>query len=117
MRFILFLRGIVGMCPNCGRGRLWRGLFGVQQQCSHCGLVFESKPGDFTGASVLSYSVTTAAALISTFAFYFLAEPPLMTLMIFGLSVTVIVAVITYQPLKGLWIAFQVQVGWLKPPQ
>lgn len=88
------------------------GILGMHDSCSHCGLKFQSAPGDFTGASVLSYAVTSVVGL-TTGIVGVLLNIDLLIIMLLGLTVTVIVAVVTYQPLKGLWVAFLVESGAL----
>lgn len=116
MTLIAYLRGATGLCPHCGKGPMFRGLILTHDHCSHCGLQFEGKPGDFTGASVLSYSVTSAIALAFGLAAVVLTEWPLMTIILIGFALIFVLSIITYRPLKGLWIAFLVDYGWLPLP-
>lgn len=111
-----YLRGLRGKCPNCGRGQLAKGLWGTHERCAHCGLVYQNAPGDFTGAVVLSYSLVTFISISYALLMIFIAKASLPLIMISGFTLITLVSVATYQPLKGVWIAFLVQNGWLTPP-
>ena len=47
-------------CPNCGRGRLFRGVFRMLPACPECGLSYFPEQGYYIGAMILNYIVTTA---------------------------------------------------------
>jgi uncharacterized protein (DUF983 family) len=112
-----YLRGFLGRCPYCGKGRMARGLFALHDHCSNCGLVFQNAPGDFTGAVVLSYGVTSFPTLLVGMLLLVVMELSLMTVIAIGILMTLIIGTFTYQPLKGLWIAFLVDGGALRPPE
>src|SRR5262245_29618535 len=42
-------------CPRCLRGKIFRGLFDMNDPCPICGLVFEREQGYFLGAMYFSY--------------------------------------------------------------
>ncbi len=46
-------------CPQCGEGRLFRGLITMPHHCEHCGFVFERAPGFFLGSTYMNYGFTT----------------------------------------------------------
>ena len=54
-------------CPQCGRGKLFRGWLSMPTECEECGLKFEREPGYFIGSSYFNSGVTalfvTVAAL------------------------------------------------------
>ena len=47
-------------CPNCGRGRLFRGVFRMLPRCPECGLSYFPEQGYYVGAMIINYVVTTA---------------------------------------------------------
>lgn len=113
---VMFLRGLLGWCPYCGKGRLAKSPFAIHRFCDHCGLEFENAPGDFTGAAVLGYGVTSLASLALGFALVILWEPPILLVLAVGIAFIIVVGIVTYLPLKGLWIAFLVYTHALTPP-
>ena len=46
-----------GVCPQCRRGRIFRGRFAMHPTCPVCELRFEREPGYFTGAMYVSYAL------------------------------------------------------------
>ena len=47
-------------CPNCGRGRLFRGVFRMLRACPVCGLSYFPEQGYYVGAMIINYVATTA---------------------------------------------------------
>ena len=47
-------------CPNCGRGRLFRGVFRMLSVCPECGLSYFPEQGYYMGAMIINYAATTA---------------------------------------------------------
>ena len=50
-------------CPNCGRGRLFRGVFRMLPRCPECGLSYFPEQGYYLGAMIINYVVTTAVVV------------------------------------------------------
>jgi uncharacterized protein (DUF983 family) len=48
---------LAGRCPRCLEGRVWRGIFTMNETCPVCGLRFEREIGYWTGAMVASYAI------------------------------------------------------------
>jgi uncharacterized protein (DUF983 family) len=44
-------------CPRCREGRIFKGLFAMNDPCPVCGLVFEREGGYFLGAMYFSYAL------------------------------------------------------------
>ena len=42
-------------CPRCHSGRMFRGVFGMNDPCPHCGLIFQREEGYFLGSMYVSY--------------------------------------------------------------
>lgn len=57
---LIFSRSSHWRCPNCGRGRLFRGVFRMLQRCPECGLSYFPEQGYYMGAMIINYAVTTA---------------------------------------------------------
>lgn len=104
------LTGFVGRCPNCGRGRLFRGFLKVADRCNVCGEAFfhhraDDLPpylvivtvGHLVGAMVL---YVDAAQLLS-----YWAEVALF------LPLTLVLSISLLQPTKGAVVALQWHLG------
>jgi uncharacterized protein (DUF983 family) len=50
-------------CPNCGRGRLFRGVFRMLPRCPECGLSYFPEQGYYVGAMIINYMATTAVVV------------------------------------------------------
>ncbi len=46
-------------CPRCHRGRMFRGLYTMNDPCPECGLLFQREEGYFLGAMYFSYALAT----------------------------------------------------------
>ena len=55
---VRFLRAARLTCPRCGVGRLFRGVFAMEDDCSHCGLDFKREPGFYLGSIYINYGIT-----------------------------------------------------------
>jgi uncharacterized protein (DUF983 family) len=51
-------------CPNCGRGRLFRGVFRMLPRCPECGLSYFPEQGYYVGAMIINYVATTAVVVV-----------------------------------------------------
>jgi len=117
MMLTTYLRGLMGKCPHCGRGQMMYGLAGVHERCTHCGLIFETDPGDFTGAVVLGYGVSSIPVLLGAMVVVLVADVPIGWVLLVGSLLIALIGTLTYRPLKGLWIAFLVDTHALTPPR
>src|SRR5436190_21346581 len=49
---------ILQRCPRCFSGKVFRGLWTMNETCPVCGLRFEREEGYFTGAMYISYTIS-----------------------------------------------------------
>jgi uncharacterized protein (DUF983 family) len=50
-------------CPNCGRGKLFQGVFRMLPRCPVCGLSYFPEQGYYLGAMIINYAITTACVV------------------------------------------------------
>jgi uncharacterized protein (DUF983 family) len=105
---LLLWRGLRLRCPNCGKGRLFRGVYATYERCSHCGWVFEREEGYWTGA--MAVNLVISELIIAAFALPFsfiLAENhgPITLFVIIGLAVSVALPFLLYRHSKSLWMS------------
>ena len=69
----------LGLCPECGQGRIFAGAWKMNECCPVCGVKFERGPGYFTGAMYFSYAlgIPIIAALTLLGKFWLLPKWPL----------------------------------------
>lgn len=66
MRFRKLLwRALRLRCPVCGRGKLFRGYFGINKACSECGVEFQREPGFFLGSIYFNYGLTALVTAVA----------------------------------------------------
>ena len=54
-------------CPKCEDGKMFNGIFKMNQTCSHCGLKFEREDGYFTSAIIIAnflYALIVAPTIL-----------------------------------------------------
>lgn len=52
------LRAIRLVCPRCGAGSLFSGLFRMHDACGNCGMRFNPEPGFYLGSIYINYGIT-----------------------------------------------------------
>lgn len=102
----ILLRGVRLRCPHCGQGPLAAGWFTLHETCSVCGVRYERKPGESSGASIFWAGLLPIIALMLFFALYGL-NPELPLALSLGLSVTVVIVLglLGYRHARGVWVA------------
>jgi uncharacterized protein (DUF983 family) len=99
-------------CPRCRTGRMFRGLFEMNDPCPVCGLLFQREEGYFLGAMYFSYALASAFLIASYFTVAALVPD-------WDTRVIPLVATLPFLPLaplvvrysRVLWIYFDRGVG------
>lgn len=109
-------RGVRLRCPHCGEGQLAAGLFRLHATCSVCGVRYERKPGESSGASIFWAGLLPIVALLVFFALY-AADPTLPLALTLGISIGVVVVLglLGYRHARGVWIAVVELTEGLRP--
>ena len=100
------LRGLMGRCPHCGKGRLFQGFLHVRPSCEACGLNFTfAAAGDGTAVFIMMIAgfIVTGAALWVEVVF----DPPFWVHALLWGPLAIVVCVAPLRPLKGMLIALQ----------
>jgi len=93
-------------CPRCGRGRLFRGMLTVRDECESCGLnLSKSDTGD--GAAVGVILVLGAIVVGLAFWVEFRFEPPLWVHAILWPAITLPLTILMMRPAKAALVALQ----------
>ena len=101
-----FTTGLLGRCPNCGRGALFDGLLSVVPRCSVCG---QDLSGQDSGDGAVAFIVlivgfiVVGAALVVEVKYAW----PVWLHMIVWLPLAMLLSVALMRPGKGLLIALQ----------
>ena len=98
--------GLRGLCPRCGRGRLFKGYLTLSPACERCGLNFsfaDSADGPaFFVMSVVGILIVGLALWVE-FAF----EPRLWIHLVLWVPLSVILCLMLVRPTKGAMVALQ----------
>ena len=105
-----FMRGLRGRCPACGEGPLFRRFMKVADHCERCGEPFRyHRADDFPAYLVIVIvgHILVPAAMYVEIAY----SPPYWVHGLLWLPLVVGLAVGLLQPIKGLIVAMQWQMG------
>ncbi|MEI9889004.1 MAG: DUF983 domain-containing protein [Rhizomicrobium sp.] len=104
------VRGLLGRCPRCGEGHLFRAFLKVADNCPVCGEEFHHHRADDFPAYLVIVIVghIVVAMVLAVEAAY---SPPLWVHALIWGPVTVALALALIQPIKGAVVAFQWQHG------
>ena len=103
-------RGLFSRCPKCGSGGMFRAYLKVADQCAACGEeLHHHRADDFPAYCVIFF---LGHVLIPLAVWVELAyAPPYWLQMAFWIPLTVIVAAVLLQPVKGAIVALQWAIG------
>ena len=109
-RLLSMRRGLLGRCPACGKGRLFRAFLKVADECAACGTEFHHHRADdlppylviFLVGHVIGYGILTAETRFDVPMWLHLAVWPLLTL---------VLALLLLQPMKGAVVGLQYALG------
>jgi uncharacterized protein (DUF983 family) len=96
---------VLGLCPRCGQGRLFRGLLSLAPTCTHCGLDFTRLgAGDGPAAFVILIvgAIVAGGALILEVT----VRPPYWVHAVIWLPLIVVLSLALMRPLKA-WLIVQ----------
>jgi uncharacterized protein (DUF983 family) len=101
-----FQTGARGLCPRCGRGRLFAGFISLKPKCSSCGLDYsfaDSGDGPAVLVILLAGFIILGAALYVEFTF----SPPVWVHVLLWLPLSLIVCLSLLRVMKGILVAVQ----------
>ena len=112
MRIIqALLRGLIGRCPVCGRGHMFRSYYDLRQECPVCGTWFERTGNQSTGGMAINMVFTILLGFAGGILLV-LRWPEHVWL---GLGILVLGLVlfqlIFYRFAKGLWLGITALTG------
>lgn len=99
-------RGIVGRCPACGQGKLFRGYLTLADRCSHCGLNYgfaDAGDGAIIFVILVAGFILVGGALFVEVRY---APPYWLHAILWG-PLAIIVTLGLLRPFKGILIALQ----------
>lgn len=100
------LRGALGRCPACGKGKLFTGYLTVNDHCAHCGEELHHQRAD-DGPAYMTILLVSHLGAPLLLAIYMMYRPSPMSMLIsFGLG-AVVLSLALLPRIKGAFIGFQ----------
>ncbi|HEY7268194.1 MAG TPA: DUF983 domain-containing protein [Dehalococcoidia bacterium] len=98
-----------GLCPRCGRGRIFEPLLSprlleMHSACPECGLEFEREPGYFTMSMYLSYFIGIFTVLPVALFLALIVHASLAVTLVVALAQTLLTALFAFRYSRILWI-------------
>jgi len=102
--------GLRGRCPNCGRGHMFRAFLKVADKCDVCGEeLFHQRADDFPAYLVIVLVGHIVVPLILHVEMTY--QPPYWVHLVTWLPLTLALALLLIQPVKGAVVAMQWRLG------
>ena len=98
-------------CPNCGRGRIFTGLFAMNQTCPYCGVRFERESGESVGAMYIALVVAELLTVGGFFLANALFHPPDLPHLILWVVFNIVFLTLFYRHARSLWIGTSYLTG------
>jgi len=98
--------GIRGLCPRCGKGKIFDGFLTLKKQCPECGLDLSfADPADGPAFFVMCFGCIPAAALACWIEVAFV--PPFWVHLVTSLPAILLTCIPPLRPIKGWLVASQ----------
>jgi uncharacterized protein (DUF983 family) len=100
------VRGLLGQCPACGKGKMFDGFLTVRPVCSVCGLDYsfaDAGDGPAVFVSLIGGAIVVFAALMTEIVY----QPPYWLHAVLWLPLILIVTLLPLRMVKGLLITLQ----------
>ena len=97
---------VLARCPRCGKGRLFKNLLEMRQECDHCGLDYRFID---TGDGPAVFAIFILGFLICGLALYveFTYEPAVWVHIVLWGALTPLIAIVLLRFIKSMLIALQ----------
>ncbi len=98
--------GLLGRCPDCGKGKLFQGFMALAPNCSECGQDFShADTGD--GPAIFVMLIAGFIVIGSLLVIDTLYEPPIWLLLAIFLPLAVVLNLGMIRPCKGVLVCLQ----------
>jgi uncharacterized protein (DUF983 family) len=102
----LLERGLFWRCPVCGKGKLFQGIFKMNERCPFCGLVYEREEGYFSSA--MAINLVASELLITLIVLPLALNPqiPLVPLLLWASPTPILLPLLFYRHSRSFWLSF-----------
>jgi uncharacterized protein (DUF983 family) len=101
-------------CPNCGQGRIFTGLFKMNEVCPVCGVRFERESGESVGGMYINLALAELITIGGFFIVNALFKPPFVPHLIFWVVFNVAFVALFYRHARSLWIGTTYLTGGVR---
>jgi uncharacterized protein (DUF983 family) len=101
---------LLGRCPRCGKGKLFKGFLSLQKKCSQCGLDYgfaDSGDGPAVFVILIAGFIVIGLALYVEVAY----QPPIWVHAVLWLPIGIGVPLLLLRPFKAILVALQYRYG------
>ncbi len=99
------LLGLRLRCPNCGQGRMFTGLFSMEETCPYCHVRYERRSGESIGGMFINLGLAEMLSIAGFFISQALFDPPLIFQMVFWVAFNILFVLLFYRHSRALWVA------------
>jgi uncharacterized protein (DUF983 family) len=107
-------RGLHGLCPSCGQGRLFRGFLRVIPTCDHCraplGLARADDAPPYFTILIVGHIIIPAILITQK-----MSDPPAWLLSLIFLPLTLALSLALLRPVKGAIVGVMLKFNMLNP--
>jgi uncharacterized protein (DUF983 family) len=103
--------GFLLRCPNCGRGKMFRGLFEMEETCPNCGVRFERQSGESIGGMVINLALAEVITIGGFFLVDALFHVPITHQLLFWIPFTIVFCVLFYRHARAMWVGVAFLAG------
>jgi uncharacterized protein (DUF983 family) len=102
----ILLRSLRLRCPSCGQGSLYKSVFKMEKECSHCEMIFEREHGYFVGAIYINVVATELLLGIIYFTYFLISPSSHQSIDSIMVVLALILPAIFYHHARSLWLSF-----------
>jgi uncharacterized protein (DUF983 family) len=103
---VLITRALRLRCPACGRGKIFRGWFTMNDACPGCSRPFQRGPGFFLGSIYFNYGITAVMVVVIYFACFFSEVVTDRQLFYITMAIALFFPLWFFRYARALWIGF-----------
>ena len=100
----ILLRGTRGLCPNCGRAKLFRSGLRIHHRCPHCGMTLERGDGYYLGPLCINYGFVAIGVVAPVLLLGVLGWISLQIALVLALVGGLLLPVLFYRTSWSLWL-------------
>ena len=106
MDFLTMLeRGLLLHCPVCGKGKLFKGFFKMNERCEFCGLVYEREEGYFSSAMAINLVVSELLITMIVLPLAWNQQIPMLPILLCGAPLPFLLPILLYRHSRSFWLS------------